>query len=73
MYIVKAKIKVGNAKGTAEREFKYRANAIKEAARTANRGYIILDNPEMWKKDRRKEVESVTVFDSNHPEVSIDF
>lgn len=73
MYIVQAKIKGEAAESTVEKEFKYKANAIKEASKTVNRGYVILDNPEIAKKDRRKAIKHVTVFDSERPELNIDF
>ena len=69
MYIVEAK----NEFFTCEREFTRKAWAIKAAAKTANDGFVTLDNPEMNPVDRKVIIRSVRVYSSDSPDIDIDF
>ena len=57
----------------AEKEYTRKTYAIKMAARIANAGYIIIDNPELWLWQRYFPVNSVRVYDDDNPDIDIDF
>jgi len=73
MYVIEAKIKIGDAQATAELRCRSEWKATKLAAQTANDGYIYENNPELSKYERFHEVESVRVYDTKHPDIDIDF
>ena len=51
----------------AEKEYTRKAYAIKMAARIANAGYVIIDNPELWLWQRYFPVKSVRVYEDKAP------
>lgn len=57
----------------AEKEYTHKSYAIKMAARIANAGYVVIDNPELWIWQRYFPVNSVRVYDNENPDIDIDF
>lgn len=73
MYVIEAKIKIGDAQATAELRCRSEWKATKLAAQAANDGYIYENNPELSKDERYHKVESVRVYDTKNPDIGIDF
>lgn len=69
MYIVEAK----NGGCTATKSYKRLAYAKKEAARVANAGKVYIPNPELWSWQNWFKVESIRIYDTENPDIDIDF
>lgn len=70
MYIVEVKAN----RFTCEREFIRKCNAVKAASRAASDGFIMLDGAmELNHTQKRIAVQSVRVYDSENPDIDIDF
>lgn len=73
MYMAEITGRMDNARSVkVDKEFARKGNAVKAAQKALKDGVIYFDNPELYKWQRRVEVESARVYNEDNPEEFIE-